>query len=79
MDPNSTKPPNSSNPSPDSPTASRDGNQGPALDPATFFRPRKPRGRSRMPKIEDAYEQLIKLGQVKIVRRRGKPPLIVWL
>ena len=33
----------------------------------------------RMPKPEELYRDLIKAGIVKVVRRRGLPPLIEWL
>jgi hypothetical protein len=39
----------------------------------------KPKGRKRTPKVEELYGALIKAGAVRIVRRKGRPPLIVWL
>lgn len=37
------------------------------------------KGVKRTLKPELLYASLIKAGLVKVVRRRGKPPLIVWL
>lgn len=34
---------------------------------------------SRLPPPEVLYADLIKLGMVKVVRRKGKAPLIVWV
>lgn len=42
-------------------------------------RNRIPRHSARTPKPEEAYRDLIKAGLVKIERRRGKPPRIIWL
>lgn len=36
-------------------------------------------GMKRTPPVEELYRDLIKAGLVRIVRRRGKPPLIQWL
>jgi hypothetical protein len=35
--------------------------------------------KSRPEKVEKIYAELVKAGLVRIVRRRGKPPQIVWL
>lgn len=34
---------------------------------------------SRPEKVEKIYADLIKEGKVRIVRRKGRPPLIVWI
>lgn len=45
--------------------------------PTAFGQSKKRRGKKRPP--EEEYADLIKAGVVKIVRRRGKPPEIIWL
>lgn len=42
-------------------------------------RKRRAKGPKQQKTPEALYADLIKAGQVKIVRRKGKPPLIVWL
>ncbi len=37
------------------------------------------RSRSRPQKPEELFAALIKMGKVRIVRRKGQPPLIQWL
>lgn len=37
------------------------------------------RGSKRTPKPEELFADAIKAGHVKVIRRRGKPPQIVWL
>lgn len=37
------------------------------------------KGKKRTLRLEDQYAELIKAGQVRIERRRGKPPVVVWL
>lgn len=44
-----------------------------------MIRNRTFRHSAHMPKPEEAYRDLIKAGLVKIERRRGKPPRIIWL
>lgn len=45
--------------------------------------PSKPRGskrrKAKAKTVEELYSDLIKAGIVRIERRKGKPPLIVWL
>jgi hypothetical protein len=36
-------------------------------------------GRKHTPSVEEQYGELVKQGLVRIIRRRGKPPLIKWL
>lgn len=54
----------------------------------TAFRPKRPKPfyarttgarKGRMEKPENLFEDLIKLGKVKVIRRRGKPPLIQFV
>lgn len=33
---------------------------------------------TRMPKPEVAFAEIISRGWARVVRRRGKPPLLVW-
>lgn len=40
---------------------------------------RSKRARSQKKKPEDLLRELIKMGKVRVVRRKGKPPLIQWL
>lgn len=37
------------------------------------------KGKKRTPTLEEQYAELIKAGQVRIERRRGKPPRVIWL
>lgn len=38
-----------------------------------------PPGRARTASLEETYGSLVKAGIVRIVRKKGKPPKIVWL
>lgn len=40
---------------------------------------KRPKGSKRTKTVEEQYRALIKAGHVRIVRRRGKPPEIIWL
>ena len=42
-------------------------------------RKRKAKGPKQQKTVEALYADLIREGKVRIERRRGKPPLIVWL
>lgn len=41
------------------------------------LRPGNPKHQMLSP--EETFAEFIKAGKVKIVRRRGKPPLVIWL
>ena len=53
-------------------------NHPPAETPAPRPKRRK-RARAKQPRVEQLYAELIKAGQVRIERRRGRPPKIIWL
>lgn len=42
-------------------------------------RRKKAKGLKRQKKVEDLYRAAIKAGEVKIIRKKGRPPEIVWL
>lgn len=55
------------------------------IDNHAFFVPAKPkrkgskRHKAKTKTVEELYDELIKAGLVRIIRRKGKPPLIQWL
>jgi len=49
------------------------------LSQRDMIRKRSIRHSAHTPKPEEMYKDLIKAGLVKIERRRGKPPKIIWL
>jgi plasmid stabilization system protein ParE len=39
----------------------------------------KPKGRAHTPSLEETYRALIRAGQVRIIRKKGRAPVIQWL
>lgn len=39
----------------------------------------KPKGRAHTPSLEQLYGALIRAGQVRIIRKKGRAPVIKWL
>lgn len=39
----------------------------------------KPKGRAHTPSLEELYGALIRAGQVRIIRKKGRAPVIKWL
>lgn len=39
----------------------------------------KAKARRRTPSVDELYGALVRAGQVRIIRKKGQPPKIVWL
>lgn len=39
----------------------------------------KPKGRHQTPSLEQLYGALIRAGQVRIIRKKGRAPVVEWL
>lgn len=60
-------------------TATHGGNDPPA-DPPEGPKPRRrKRAKAKQKTVEQLYADLIKAGHVRIERKKGHPPKIIWL